>query len=504
MEPRGFVVNWNDSPRQAKFYPDTDGFALPRPAIGPDLPHTAPGSGTPAFTLPVLSDLLLNSYAHLGRRLRVNANGDAGRLPGFHTAKWSRGAASGGGIYPVSVYWVTGRQGPAVPGVYHYFPFLHTMKRLYTGDVTAEVAAALGERSVADQYFVLGLKFWQNSFKYASFSYHAVGFDLGTIVQTWRMLARTHGLVVTPRLWFDEPRLGRLLNLSPEQEGIFAVVPLSPGRDDPGPPEARADAPRVRYADLERSRTVLSFETVNRVHAATVVGCVHRPDPEAVKAAEVLPRLDREPVPLPVAAPPRMGPRRALRTRQSSFGRFTGATPTDLARLSAILYAGTAAADFACDVIRPGPDARLVKHYVFANHVGGLDPGAYEYDPAANALRRIRSGSRAEFLQTSYTLANYNVEQAGAVIVPVVRVPAMLDALADRGYRLATAIVGAAAQAFSTTCSALGLGCGVALGLDTLAYIEELELRETDEVPMLIVMVGHERACVADYRYDLI
>ena len=511
MEPAGYVVNWADKPRHTKFFPGTDGFALPVPPVGPDPFDAAlspPRDANGTFTVPVLGDLLLNSYARLGRRLRINANNDLSLLPWYPSAKWSRGTASGGGIYPVSVYWVTGGHGPVLPGVYHYHPFQHTMKRLLTGDATAEIAAAVGESRTVGQYLVLGLKFWQNSFKYNSFSYHATGFDVGTILQTWRMLSAAHGVTISPRLWFDEPRIGRLLNIQPEQEGIFAVVPLGSAREDrarhDGSAGTAARPPQVRYRDAELSRTVLTFETVTRLHEATVVDCAERPDPGAAKAAEISIRPGLDAVALPAPASSAIGVRQALRSRMSSFGRFAAGRAVGAARIASILTAGAAAARFDCDVLPAAEEVTLVKQYVFVNHVDGVEPGVYEYDPARNALCRIRSGGRGRFLQEHYTLGNYNLEQAAAVIVPAVRVPALLDALGDRSYRLATAVTGAVAQACYTASAAAGIGCGVALGLDTTAYLDELNLRESDEVPLLLMMIGHERARAASYRYELV
>ncbi len=75
------------------------------------------------------------------------------------------------------------------------------MQRLLTGDVSGRVRDALGEGAPGagtDQYLVLGIKYWQNSFKYNSFSFHAVSMDLGACVQTWRMWAAARGLAVEP------------------------------------------------------------------------------------------------------------------------------------------------------------------------------------------------------------------------------------------------------------------------------------------------------------------
>lgn len=148
-------------------------------------------------------------------------------------------------------------------------------------------------------------------------------------------------------------------------------------------------------------------------------------------------------------------------------------------------------------------DARLAKLYAFVNHVEGLAPGAYEYDPDSRGLRMVREGRPGTFLQKNYFLSNYNLEQAGVVLVPTVRTTAVLDTVGDRGYRLVNATVGAVSQAVYTAASALELGCGVALGFDNISYIEELGLEHTGEAPLLIMMIGNERPAPADFRYEI-
>lgn len=115
----------------------------------------------------------------------------------------------------------------------------------------------------------------------------------------------------------------------------------------------------------------------------------------------------------------------------------------------------------------------------------------------------MKEGRPGEFLQRNYFLANYNLEQAGAVLVPTVRTTAVLDAVGDRGYRLVNATIGAVAQSLYTAASAVDLGCGVALGFDNISYIEELGLDGTGEAPLLIMMIGNERPAPADFRYEI-
>jgi SagB-type dehydrogenase family enzyme len=501
MEPVDFAPDWRDRPRKAKFFPGAD--LVPLPAG--DYPAeasvqdglTRPG-GADRFTLPLLGGLLLDSYGHLGRRLAVQANTDLPALPSYPEANWSRGTASGGGLYPISVYWAAGPSGPLVPGLYHYSPGRHGLERLLAGDVAAEVRAATGGVDT-DHFLLLGVQFWQNSFKYNTFSYHVVTMDTGALLQTWRMWAHARGLRIDPVLWFDEPRLTRLLGVDRAREGLFAVVPLRwAGEPDDGDP---ADGSRVRRADAGRSRTVLDFELVRAVHASTVEARGW-PDPAALERARpaAVP-AGGERVPLPEPAPLDVDVRTALRERRSSFGRFCGRVPTTRPQLAAVLAAARAGAGLPTDLARDGDP--LTALYVFVNHVEGVAPGSYRHDPRTGELRLVRSGPPGDFLQRNYFLANYNLEQAGAVLVPTVRTGAVLDAAGDRGYRLVTAVVGASCQAVYLAAAALGLACGAALGFDAVSYVEELGLAGTGEVPLLLMMVGPEGARPADFRYEI-
>ena len=520
MEPRDFNPDWSDRPRKTKFYPDVEYCEPPYS----DLPYggstsptgtvdrwLTPADDGPGFSLQSLSDMLLDSYGHHARRLAIHANSDVDSLPYYPGATWARGTASGGGLYPVSVYWVSGASGPVVPGVYFYSTTQRAFQRLLTGDVSRVVEDAVGGSAETDQFLVLGVKFWQNAFKYNSFNYHAVTMDVGTVLQTWRMWAGAHGLTLAPFLWFDDERVSSLLGVEQDAEAMMAVVPLRWNNDDrpdaaapadPARPVTTAPAPRVRYTDQERSRRVHRFDFPLAVDRASRRTTSDRPQwIELAGALPVPPRPDAVRVALPERLPLDVSMRHALRSRRSSFGRFAAAPAMTAAQLSSLLAGVSAAARFECDL---GGSSPLAKFYVFANHITGVTPGAYEFDPATNELCLASPGAHGGFLQRNYFLDNYNVEQAAAVIVPTIRAAAVLDAVGARGYRLVNAVVGAVAQAAYTVAAAVGLGCGVALGFDNISYIDELSLEETGDVPLLIMMIGRERALPADYRFELV
>jgi SagB-type dehydrogenase family enzyme len=513
MEPVGFSPDWADQPSRHKTYLGVRRFPLPagtgQPLAGvADVLFGEPRADQgPLWTTDSLAALLRLSYGVLDRRLRVSWNQDSHVRVLYPEALWGRGTASGGGMYPLEIYWVAGRGGPLTPGVYHYSTAHHGLERLLAGDLTDEVRAACGSATgsgTADGFLVVTVRFWKNSFKYNSFCYHVVTQDVGALLGNWELIARGTGRRLTRVLWFDDERLNRLLGLPSDEESALAVVPLSFG-----PPTGRASASVRRGAlidrpSFERSARTRTFEQIAQVHQAVLADRRERPAPATARRLVPLPRDEGEEVALPGPLTDRLGRDigETLRLRRTSFGSFTRSRPLHLDELATVLAGTVSGQRYASDVVPD--DVGLTGLYLLANRVTGLPSGTYRYDAHGHRLRAVRRMSLAEKLQRAYYLSNYNLEQVGAVLAISGRWRSTLDAYGSRGYRVLNSEVGALAQTACTAAAALGIGCGAVLGFDNLAVDEAVGLDDGDERTFLYVLLGHERADSADFDYRLV
>lgn len=425
MEPVGFSPDWADQPSRHKTYLGVRRFPLP-PGTGQPLAGAADvlfgeprADQGPLWTTDSLAALLRLSYGVLDRRLRVSWNQDSHVRVLYPEALWGRGTASGGGMYPLEIYWVAGRGGPLTPGVYHYSTAHHGLERLLAGDLTDEVRAACGSATgsgTADGFLVVTVRFWKNSFKYNSFCYHVVTQDVGALLGNWELIARGTGRRLTRVLWFDDERLNRLLGLPSDEESALAVVPLSFG-----PPAGRASSSVHRGAlidrpSFERSARTRTFEQVAQVHQAVLADRRERPAPATARRLVPLPRDEGEEVALPGPLTDRLGRDigETLRLRRTSFGSFTRSRPLHLDELATVLAGTVSGQRYASDVVPD--DVGLTGLYLLANRVTGLPSGTYRYDAHEHRLRAVRRTSLAEKLQRAYYLSNYNLEQVGAVL----------------------------------------------------------------------------------------
>ncbi|MFE0878326.1 SagB family peptide dehydrogenase [Streptomyces smyrnaeus] len=519
MEAEPFEPDWGDQPRSHKIYRQVPGFPLPDQVphsaapLADVLPARPQGLGE-GFTVPLLAGMLRHSYGWLSRRLQITADPGQGGREAYGHAAWARGSAAGGGLYPCEIYWVCGPGAGPLPGVYHYDQPAHALRRLAAGDVSPRVREALGSAPTAGRQFLLvTVRFWQNAFKYGEFSYHCVTMDLGCLLRTWQTWAAACGIGLRPRLWYDEPALDRLLGLDPATESVLAVVPLpwrgaTAARSD-GPGPSPAPTPRVAAPLPERSRTVLRFPAAEAAHLAAAYDSGPPPGPRvlagAAAAAEPAPPADGQPdasgyapVPLPAPAPLGAGVAEALTARRSSFGRFSAHRPLAAAELAALLRAAAAGRQLFPDEDGGEPPSHsapaLTRLAVFVQHVAGTPGGLHLYDSAAHALIPLSGPAPHPFLQRIYTLDNYNLEQAAAVLFVLARPHAVLAAAGPRGHRLLNAEVGAVAQATYLAAAALGTGCGAALGFDYEAVHTALAPAVgPDTWPLLALMTGHER-----------
>lgn len=515
MEPIGFTPDWDDQPSRHKTYLGVRRFPLPA-GLGLPLAGTAEvlfgeppaGHGAP-WTIDSLAALLRLSYGVLDRRLRVSWNQDSHVRVLYPEALWGRGTASGGGMYPLEVYWVAGPGSPLVPGVYHYSTAHHGFERLLVGDLTDEVRAACesgGGVGTADGFLVVTVRFWKNSFKYNSFCYHVVTQDAGALLGSWEMIARGTGRRLTRVLWFDDERMNRLLGLETDQETVLAVVPMPFG-----PPAERAahvdPADRGGLVDrpsFERSARPRTFEQIEEVHRAVLAD--RRERPRLSQARGLVPRTPAggEEIVLPAPLTDRIDGDigQTLRSRRTSFGSFTRSRPLHLDELATVLAGTVSGQRYHADVVPD--DVGLTGLYVLANRVTGLPSGTYRYDAGGHRLRGVTEMPLAEKLQRSYYLSNYNLEQVGAVLAISGRWRSTLDAYGSRGYRVLNSEVGALSQTAYTAAAALNVGCGVVLGFDNIAIDEAVGLDDGDERTFLFVLLGHERADSADYDYRLV
>ncbi|QDO87343.1 SagB/ThcOx family dehydrogenase [Ornithinimicrobium ciconiae] len=514
MAPLEYDVPWDDQPRRYKVYPGTQSIALARQAPAVDRPlgyalgcsrRERPGD----FDLASLGSMLWHSYGLSGRRAAVHRNDDVPAMPWYDRAVWSRGTASGGGLYPIEIYLVTNGEQGLAPGIYNWNSARHSLSRLAVGNYLGRIQDSLGPHATgAGSYLVLSIKFWQNAFKYNSFCPHVTAMDIGTVLATWELWCRNQGLPLRANLWFDERDLNDLLGLDGYAESTVAVVPVPMGG---AVAQGGRHSTPVRHREHEKSRAPRSFEVIDDIQSEILAAAggdnpwqVPPPPPRKPRHAPD----DAAPhVVLPAQPLGEMPLREVLLRRRSSFGRFAADPPISQGDLRAILDAVNAAND-GFGIAGELPDD-LVSTWVCATHVTDVAKGIYRYEGSTGELSQTLEAGLELFLQGNYFLRNYDMARIAAVIVLTGRPGQIIEHYGPRGLRLQNAAIGAATQYGYLAATARGLGCGAALGFDNTSYGEafgtaSLEADDTTaEWPMLILMVGHEDTAGAQMHLRL-
>ncbi|MEV7616367.1 SagB family peptide dehydrogenase [Streptomyces sp. NPDC089799] len=488
VQPEGFTPDWDDRPLPHTHHPDAVRIALPFPAV-----TTAPPGPAPAVAggrnLTALAEDLRATAGVLARRCQIDWNRDLAEQSAPHAPRWGRGASSGGGTYPLEVYWAAGPSGPVPPGVYHYASGLHALERLTAGDPTATVRAALGPDAIGhDQFLLCTVRPWKNAFKYHNLAYHLATLDLGSFLASWELTSRDRGVGHRPRLRFDEDALNALLGLDPDAESVHAVVPLDWRAADGAPARTAVPPPAVRPAHHERSRTVRKFEAVDAVRRATAQNPGTAPAAEAAEAAAPAPGgspADRMPLPAAATAPAVGAGRATLAARTSSSGRIDASRPLGASALAAVLAAAFPRP--------PAASGGFVEAAVVVRAAEGLPAGGYAYVPAPHALEHLPGDPLSVLDRDLYGLDNYDVAGVPVVLVLHWHPERAVTAHGARAYRSANAEAGAAAQRAHLAATALGLASGIVFGIDPVPLDEALGLTAAGRRSQLCVFLGLPR-----------
>jgi SagB-type dehydrogenase family enzyme len=108
-----------------------------------------------------------------------------------------RTVPSGGGLYPLEIYFNTAHVAGLEPGLYHYNAVRHRIYRLREGDLALDVADGLVQKNLAVDasiVFFLTAMFDRSVFKYGDRGYRFVMLEAGHVAQNLNLVACGLGL----------------------------------------------------------------------------------------------------------------------------------------------------------------------------------------------------------------------------------------------------------------------------------------------------------------------
>ncbi|NUZ05825.1 SagB family peptide dehydrogenase [Piscinibacter koreensis] len=390
-----------------------------------------------------------------------------------------RASPSSGALHATELYVVARGVAGLADGLWHYDPERHALARLRdaapsdeelglpaepslpTASRNASTAAAASPPAGTPRLRVVATAmFRRTGHKYRDRTYRYVLADLGHALENLVVAAGALGLVARPLAAFDESRAAGALGIDEAEEGVLAVLTLEAPATGVGGSDPAGAAPTAWRAPALDLASAAPLGVTAAIHAATSLRAARAPEPRAsglrAGAAAPAPTLV-----LPGGAQ-RAGEVLARIAARRSVRRFAAA-PLPLPALAGVLAA------------LPGHGATLshaVRIDVVVHAVDGLVPGAYRYDPAADALRPRRVPATLRDAARGAALHQDVIGEAAAVFVlSIDRAAFAADPLGPgRGYRHAFIEAGRVGERIYLEAAARGLGaCAVGAFYDAEA-----------------------------------
>ena len=345
-----------------------------------------------------------------------------------------RAAACTGALYEVELYLVCCGLPNLEAGVYHFAAAEFGLRRLRAGDYRGVlIEATANEPFVAHAPLIIvcTATYWRNAWKYQDRTYRHFGWDNGTLLANLLAVGTALGLPAKVVCGFVDDTVNRLLDVDPQREVAFSLVPLGRASTPPGQPPTNLDP--LGFETVPLSRNEIDYPLMREMHAASSLAStedvarwrggtplIHFPPP----AGEVI-----ELAPLSDEAMPR-DPIEQVILRRGSSRSFVRSSIT-LAQVSTMLDRATRGvpADFL------DPRGSQLNHlYLIVHAVEGLEPGAYVFHRGRGLLECLKHGdfrSQAGYLGLQQALP----ADAAANVFFLADLCPILQRYGNRGYR---------------------------------------------------------------------
>ncbi len=345
-----------------------------------------------------------------------------------------RAAACTGALYEVELYLVCGDLANLEAGVYHFAAAEFGLRRLRAGDYRSVVIDATANEPYvahAPLTIVCTATYWRNAWKYQDRTYRHFGWDNGTLLANLLAVGTALGLPAKVVCGFVDDTVNRLLDVDPQREVAFSLVPLGYASALPGQPPANIVPLGLETVPL--SRHEIDYPLMREMHAASSlrsseeVAAWRGSTPLTYFPPPAGPVVQLQP--LSDAEMPR-DPIEQVILRRGSSRRFAR-TPITLAQLSTMLDRATRGvpADFL------DPQGSQLNHlYLMVHAVEGLEPGAYVFHRGRGAIECLKPGDfrdQAGYLGLQQALP----ADAAADVFFLADLSPILQRFGNRGYR---------------------------------------------------------------------
>src|ERR1700730_15771501 len=257
-------LDWANQPLPFKIYPTLELLRLPGEVRQTGVAAlSAIAESVPAQTKSVTDLEAVAQLLYLSAGVTRKRNRPGGEI-------YFRAAACTGALYEVELYLVCGDLGNLEAGVYHFAAAEFGLRRLRAGDyrsVLIEATAAEPAIAHAPLTIICTTTYWRNAWKYQDRTYRHFGWDNGTLLANLLAVGTALGLPAKVVCGFVDDTVNRLLDVDPQREVAFSLVPL--GHASALPIQSPVTVAPLGLETVPLSRREIDYPLMREMHTGS-------------------------------------------------------------------------------------------------------------------------------------------------------------------------------------------------------------------------------------------